>query len=470
MVPTALVPPVIAPAVITPVVTPAVPLVVAPPTVVTPPIVLPPFIPAPTLSTADIAALIASAMQAQSVSQNQLIMDTLKQQGREIDKRMESQFKIITDSLKVVPTPSTSQEVLDELDGLHAKRQLVLRDYGIMTPAQRTSAKIDQHLAGMDTEEAKLRDAYVALSNQERKDARALQTTKTTTKRARGPGASPVQPTPKKKNKGNSSSVPVVIDSDDQTTSDAEAGAGDGSLLPKQNSTPTKDNTIRFDDSDHILSSIMEVYNKEAAGAPVWGKDSTDLPFRREGKTNHAMISTMIEFANKAHKLQDKGIRSILLDPEGSRIDILASQSMYEQMIGELLARTARSQMVRQLAVNLGWEQAENAETLAPTIHAKTPSNFSVFLSGAADPVLKIATKRSNLVAGQLGKPPVDNSYHTSNTSPQSGRGSQSSGQQKPPMCKTCHKAHLPPCRLACLKCSGNQPPLQKGHAEACRT
>ena len=35
---------------------------------------------------------------------------------------------------------------------------------------------------------------------------------------------------------------------------------------------------------------------------------------------------------------------------------------MYEQMIGELLARTARSQMVRQLAVNLGWEQAENAD------------------------------------------------------------------------------------------------------------
>ena len=421
----------------------------------------------PVISTADIATLIADALRAQSSVQNQLIMDTLKQQGRELDKRMEGQFKIITDSLKVAPTPSTSQEVLDELDNLHTKRQLAIRDHGIMTPAQRIQAGIDQHIKGMDAEEARLRDLFIVISNQERKDARALQTTKTTTKR--GPGASPVQPTPKKKNKGNSSSVQVVIDSDDQT-SDAEAGAGDGSLLPKQNSTPTKDNTIRFDDSDHILSSIMEVYNKEAAGAPVWGKDSTDLPFRREGKTNHAMISTMIEFANKAHKLQDKGIRSILLDPEGSKVDILASQSMYEQMIGELLARTARSQMVRQLAVNLGWEQAENAETLAPTIHAKTPSNFSVFLSGAADPVLKIATKRSNLVAGQLGKPPVDNSYHTSNTSPQSGRGSQSSGQQKPPMCKTCHKAHLPPCRLACLKCSGNQPPLQKGHAGACRT
>ena len=103
-----------------------------------------------------------------------------------------------------------------------------------MTPAQRTHANIDQHLKGMDAEEAKLRDLFIVLSNQERKDARMSQGTNPS---KRGPGASTVQLTPKKKKTGKSPSVPVVIDSTDDQGSDAEVGASDGSLLPKPNST-----------------------------------------------------------------------------------------------------------------------------------------------------------------------------------------------------------------------------------------
>ena len=385
---------------------------------------------------------------------------------------MESQLKSFTDSMKVTPALSTSQEVLDELDGLHAKRQLVMRDYGIMTPAQRIHANIDQHIKGLDAEEAKLRDQFIVFSNQERRDARMAQNTNPS---KRGSGASTVQPTPKKKKSGKAPTTPssthTVIDSTDDQGSDAEVDASDGSLLPKANSTPTRDsNAIRFDDSEHMLTCVMEVYNKEAAGAPVWGKDSMDLPFRREGKSHHAQITTLITFASKAHKLQAKALRSILVDPEGAKVDFLASQALYEQMIGELLARTTRSQVVREIAVSLGWNTAENAETLAPRIHALTPTNVSVFLSGASDPVLKIATKSKQLTSGQLGKPPVDNSHHNSS---QSGRGSgqKSPGQQKThPVCATCQRTHPPPCRNACQKCSGNQPPLQKGHAGACRT
>ena len=467
MIPTAaLVPPVITPAVITPVVTPAVPLVVAPPTV-TPPIVLPP------ISPGDIAALIANAIQAQSVSQNQLIMDTLKQQGREFDKRMESQFKIITDSLKVAPTPSTSQEVLDELDNLHTKRQLAVRDHGIMTPAQRIQAGIDQHIKGMDAEEARLRDLFIVISNQERRDARASQaaTTKASTPK-RASGNLP-QPATKKLNSGHQSGTTSTIvgsDSDEQA-SDAEVVSGDGlSLLKDSPASKTKDSSsIRFESSDHMLACVMEVYNKEAAGAPVWGKDSSDLPFRREGKAHHPLLTTLITFAHKAHKLQAKGIRSMITDPEGSKVDILSSQALYEQMIGELLARTARSQIVRELAISLGWDAAENAETLAPPINASTPSNVTVFMSGATGSVLKLATKRSSLSSGQLGKPPTDNSYKSSPPSGRgSGQGSQSGNQH--PMCKTCHRRHLPPCRIACTKCTGSRPPLQAGHSGACRT
>ena len=400
-------------------------------------------------------------------------MDTLKQQGRDFDKRMESQFKIITDSLKVAPTPSTSQEVLDELDNLHTKRQLAIRDHGIMTPAQRIQAGIDQHIKGMDAEEARLRDLFIVISNQERRDARASQaaTTKASTPK-RASGNLP-QPATKKLNSGHQSGTTSTIvgsDSDEQA-SDAEVGSGDGlSLLRDSPASKTKDSSsIRFESSDHMLACVMEVYNKEAAGAPVWGKDSSDLPFRREGKAHHPLLTTLITFAHKAHKLQAKGIRSMITDPEGSKVDILSSQALYEQMIGELLARTARSQMVRELAISLGWDPAENAETLAPPINASTPSNVTVFMSGATGSVLKLATKRSSLSSGQLGKPPTDNSYKSSPPSGRgSGQGSQSGNQH--PTCKTCHRRHLPPCRLACTKCTGNKPPLQAGHSGACRT
>ena len=341
-----------------------------------------------------------------------------------------------------------------------------------MTPQQRAAGTIDHLLKCMDADEEKLRALFTTLDRQERKDARvnAATTKASTPKRVSG---NLPQPAAKKLNSGHQSGTTSTIvgsDSDEQA-SDAEVVSGDGlSLLKDSPASKTKDSSsIRFESSDHMLACVMEVYNKEAAGAPVWGKDSSDLPFRREGKAHQPLLSTLITFAHKAHKLQAKGIRSMITDPEGSKVDILSSQALYEQMIGELLARTARSQIVRELAISLGWDAAENAETLAPPINASTPSNVTVFMSGATGSVLKLATKRSSLSSGQLGKPPTDNSYKSSPPSGRgSGQGSQSGNQH--PMCKTCHRRHLPPCRIACTKCTGSRPPLQAGHSGACRT
>ena len=358
----------------------------------------------------------------------------------------------------------TSADVLSQLDVLSARRGLTMGEYHRLNPQQRQARNIDHHIEAINREEARLNELYVELNTQESKDARA------SIKRKAAQGNSG-PPSKRAGTKPTSTNHTAFADPDGILTSDAEEESGDGCLTPTQNSTPKpkEPGSVSFEDTLHMTDMCLDAYNKEVAGAMTWGKDSNDLVFRREGLAYHSLLTSVRTFALKSHRLIARGIRA--MDKAG-KDDIKAGQALSEQMIGEILAKTARSQIVRKLAVSLSWDQAENAETMAPPIHATTPTLFNTFVQGATNSVLKYATKRStSMNANQLGKPqPGLIMYQASTPQQSSGSGSSRPNNSNHPLCPYvfCNRNHLPPCHLACKKCTGN-PPYKKNHAGPCK-
>ena len=153
--------------------------------------------------------------------------------------------------------------------------------------------------------------------------------------------------------------------------------------------------------------------------------------------------------------------------PKGTpgRSEFIKCRAKNEQLIAEILAKTARSQMVREVAVTFGWGQAETAETLAPSIHAVNPSTMNNFVTGAANPILKLAAKRSTNTTqnlSQVGK------QSTPQSTPDRDHSRKSKRPDPVPICphSFCGRAHRPPCNKACRSCKGKV--QATGHPGAC--
>ena len=100
-------------------------------------------------------------------------------------------------------------------------------------------------------------------------------------------------------------------------TSEAEDESGDGYSNSKLDLTSKSKGTevIRFEDTDHMTTMLLEVHTKEAAGASTWGKDTDDITFRREGKAYHSFIQSVRTLAIPAHKHMNAGLKLL---PKGT--------------------------------------------------------------------------------------------------------------------------------------------------------
>ena len=186
----------------------------------------------------------------------------------------------------------------------------------------------------------------------------------------------------------------------------------------------------------------------------------------------HSMLTTLKYHMGACHRAYSKAIKMVpsnsgdeAVDNRDMRKDMLSAQSHFEQIVVEILTKASRSQTARELAATIGWGATENAELMIPQINASVLSTTDSFLNTHTLDLLKQANKRS--YQGHASGP-THNSH--------SGHAQTTTTGNPPlrltlhPVCPNtyCNKPHGGRCRMACQKCTGNLPPLQRGHSGSC--
>ena len=184
----------------------------------------------------------------------------------------------------------------------------------------------------------------------------------------------------------------------------------------------------------------------------------------------YSMLTTLKYHMEICHKSYSKALKMVPSNSgdeaiDSMRCDMLTAQSHMEQIVLEILTKVSRSQCARELASTMGWTSTENAELMISPINASTLSSTDTFLNTHTMDLLKQANKRSYL--GQGNSLSRNSLMGNAQTAPHSPRQPLLSA---PSICPNtyCNKPHGGRCRMACLKCTGSLPPLQRNHSGPC--